>query len=134
VPLGSIGSDQLCLFGLYFSHRTCMGLALPRCRGKLFLATGGFSVALDCALIGVFGGLFIVPLRADPAAQWREPSRAHNCLQQHHERRLHGARGAPLAIGWLEVLHFTIPQLFILAAVLNAVVATHTYTRWCPSS
>jgi 1-acyl-sn-glycerol-3-phosphate acyltransferase len=32
------------------------------------------------------------------------------------------------AIVWLEVLHFTIPQLFILAAVLNAVVATYIYT------
>ena len=35
---------------------------------------------------------------------------------------------ALLAIVWLEVLHFTIPQLFILAAVLNAVVATYIYT------
>jgi 1-acyl-sn-glycerol-3-phosphate acyltransferase len=35
---------------------------------------------------------------------------------------------AILAIVWLEVLHFTIPQLFILAAVLNAIVAAYIYT------
>jgi 1-acyl-sn-glycerol-3-phosphate acyltransferase len=35
---------------------------------------------------------------------------------------------AALAIVWLEVLHFTIPQLFILAAVLNAAVAIYIYT------
>ena len=33
-----------------------------------------------------------------------------------------------LAIVWLKVLHLTIPQLFILAAVLNAIVATYIYT------
>jgi 1-acyl-sn-glycerol-3-phosphate acyltransferase len=35
---------------------------------------------------------------------------------------------ALLAIVWLDVLHFTIPQLFILAAVLNAIVAAYIYT------
>jgi 1-acyl-sn-glycerol-3-phosphate acyltransferase len=35
---------------------------------------------------------------------------------------------AGLAIVWLEVLGFTIPQLFILAGVLNACVAAYIYT------
>src|SRR6185295_16126460 len=35
---------------------------------------------------------------------------------------------AVLAIVWLEVLRFSIPQLFILAAVLNAIVAIYIYS------
>jgi hypothetical protein len=76
----------------------------------------------------VFGGLFIVPLYAlDPVAQCREPSRAHHRLQQHPERRLHGDRRvARHPVAQRAAPHH--PQLFILAAVLNAIVAIYIYT------
>ena len=85
-------------------------------------------MALDCALIGVFGGLFIVPLYALIQQRSAESHRARIIACNNILNALFMVLAAVLAIAWLEVLHFTIPQLFILAAVLNAVVAVYIFT------
>jgi 1-acyl-sn-glycerol-3-phosphate acyltransferase len=129
VPLGSIGIT-VCLLDLYFEFpnaaSTAMGAAALD--WTAFLAGGGWGVALDCALIGAFGGLFIVPLYALVLQRSAESHRARIIACNNILNAGFMVLAAALAILWLEVLHLTIPQLFILAAVLNAAVALYIYT------
>ena len=127
VPLGSIGMT-ICLLDLYFEHPA--GAAAPGdvLDWTAFLAAGGWDIALDCALIGFFGGLFIVPLYALILSRSAESHRARIIACNNILNAGFMVIATLIAIVWLEVLHLSIPQLFIFAAVLNAVVATYIYT------
>jgi len=127
VPLGSIGMT-VCLLDLYFEHPAAQAAGAVPIGWTAFLAAGGWGVAVDCALIGVFGGLFIVPLYALILSRSAESHRARIIACNNILNAGFMVIAALLAIGWFELLHLTIPQLFILAAVLNAVVATYIYT------
>jgi 1-acyl-sn-glycerol-3-phosphate acyltransferase len=127
VPLGSIGMT-VCLLGLYFAHPGMHGDGAAPVTWRAFLAEGGLRVAINCALIGVFGGLFIVPLYALILQRSAESHRARIIACNNIMNAGFMVLAALLAIGWLEVLHLSIPQLFILAAVLNAIVAAYIYT------
>ena len=126
VPLGSIGMT-LCLLDLYLeSPGEHVGGAVVS--WITFLREGGWDVVRDCALIGLFGGLFIVPLYALVLQRSTESHRARIIACNNIMNAGFMVLAAALAIVWLEVLHFTIPQLFILAAVLNAAVAIYIYS------
>jgi 1-acyl-sn-glycerol-3-phosphate acyltransferase len=127
VPLGSIGMT-VCLLDLYFEHPGVHEAGAAVVSWSAFLATGGWDVVLDCALIGMFGGLFIVPLYALILQRSAESHRARIIACNNIMNAGFMVIAALLAIVWLDVLHFTIPQLFILAAVLNAIVAAYIYT------
>jgi 1-acyl-sn-glycerol-3-phosphate acyltransferase len=130
VPLGSIGIT-VCLLDLYFefpgspSSAIDVGAALSWTE---FLGAGGWGVAVDCALIGAFGGLFIVPLYALVLQRSAESHRARIIACNNILNAGFMVLAAGLAIVWLEVLDFSIPQLFILAALLNTAVAIYIYT------
>jgi hypothetical protein len=135
VPLGSIGMT-VCLLDLYFKHPG----ALPDAQATgaaltwiAFLAAGGWGVAIDCALIGVFGGLFIVPLYALILSRSAESHRARIIACNNILNAGFMVIAAVLAIVWLELLHLSIPQLFILAAVPMP-SWRRTSIRWCPNS
>lgn len=125
VPFGSIG---LSLFGV-----------------DLFLASLGYTntatvdmagfvdqhssvrILFDCAMVGVFGGLYIVPLFA--LIQTR-------CDPQHLSRTIAGMNilnalfmvvAALLALVLLKS-GFSIPQLFLATALLNALVALYIFS------
>ena len=126
VPLGSIGLT-VCLLDLYFEQ------PVARSGGEIldwlgYLRAGGWDVAVDCALIGVFGGLFIVPLYALVLQRSTETHRARIIACNNILNAGFMVLAAVLAVVWLEVLGLTIPQLFILAALLNAAVAIYIYT------
>jgi len=127
VPLGSIGMT-VCLLDLYFEQPGVHEAGAAVVSWTQFLAAGGWDVALDCALIGMFGGLFIVPLYALILQRSAESHRARIIACNNIMNAGFMVIAALLAIVWLEVLDFTIPQLFILAAVLNAIVAAYIYT------
>jgi 1-acyl-sn-glycerol-3-phosphate acyltransferase len=126
VPFGSIG---LSLFAI-----------------DLFLATDGFPVhagrlsalafatmvpgvhvLVDLALIGLFGGFFIVPLyaliqkRSDPSHRSRII--AGNNILNAAFMVVAAGLGVVLRRGGL-----TVPQLFLVTAILNAFVAVYIYT------
>ena len=126
VPLGSIGMT-VCLIDLYFERSGLPAAGAPIVTWTQFVADGGWDIALDCALIGAFGGLFIVPLYALVLQRSAESHRARIIACNNILNALFMVIAALLAIGWLSA-GMTIPQLFILAAVLNAVVATYIYT------
>ena len=126
VPLGSIGMT-VCLIDLYFEHPEAHASGAALLSWKQFLSAGGWDVALDCALIGVFGGLFIVPLYALILSRSAESHRARIIACNNILNAGFMVLAAVLAIGWF-ALGFSIPQLFILAGVLNALVAAYIYT------
>ena len=131
VPLGSIGMT-ICLLDLYFaspgSHPGIHEAGAPMISWLTFLEEGGWDIALDCALTGLFGGLFIVPLYALVLQRSTESHRARIIACNNILNAGFMVLAAALAVVWLEVLGFTIPQLFILAAVLNAAVAIYIYS------
>ncbi len=125
VPFGSIG---LSVFGidLFFAQPE---LVSGEVIGALTFLTqpGGWRVTADIVLIGLFGGFYIVPLyaliqqRSDPQHRSRIIA-GNNILNA-----LLMVLSATVAIVVLSS-GFTIPQLFLLTALLNAVVAAYIYT------
>jgi hypothetical protein len=127
VPLGSIGMT-VCLLDLYFEHPGSGPLVAGEVSWIAYLSGGGWDVTLDCALIGLFGGLFIVPLYSLILQRSAESHRARIIACNNIMNAGFMVIAAALGILWLDVLKLTIPQLFILAAVLNAIVAAYIYT------
>ncbi len=127
VPIGSIG---LTVFGisLYFSSPAQQPETLLNL--SQFLASGfGWWVLTDLTLIGVFGGLFIVPLyallqqRAEPAQRARVIA-ANNIFNA-----LFMVGSALAGIVFLTLFDLAIPEYFLILAIMNAVVALYVYSQ-----
>jgi 1-acyl-sn-glycerol-3-phosphate acyltransferase len=129
VPFGSIG---LTVFGidLYFAS---LGYSTTAAAGvhldalALLAQHGMWRILFDVLMIGMFGGFFIVPLfaliqtRCDPAHISRTIA-GMNILNA-----LFMVAAAGLAIVLLGQ-GMTIPQLFLVTALLNAVVAVYIFS------
>ncbi|AYM77686.1 MFS transporter [Janthinobacterium agaricidamnosum] len=125
VPFGSIG---LSLFGidLYFASNAYANTHIVD--ALAFVGQAGVPrILIDIVMIGVFGGFFIVPLFA--LIQTR-------CDPKHISRTIAGmnilnALFMVAAAGVAIVLlgrGFTIPQLFLVTAILNALVAAYIFS------
>ena len=125
VPFGSIG---LTLFGvdLYFASA---GLAAHAPFGPVeFLREPGhWRVLADLALVGVFGGFYIVPLYTLIQTRSEPSERSRIIAGNNVANALFVVAAAALSIGLLD-LGMTIPQLFLIASLLNAGVAIYIYT------
>ena len=125
VPFGAIG---LSVFGidLYFASLGYHNTAAVDVAGLLQQA-GVYRILADIVLIGVFGGLFIVPLfaliqtRCDPAHVSRTIA-GMNIMNA-----LFMVASALLAMVLLK-LGATIPQMFLVTALLNALVALYIFS------
>jgi 1-acyl-sn-glycerol-3-phosphate acyltransferase len=125
VPFGSIGLTVFALDLAFASpaHPAAQTLGA----GAFWHAPGSWRLLSDAGLIGVFGGIFIVPLyalmqqRSRPEVVSRVISAANilNALFM-VAAALFGA--AALQNG------LTIPQLFIAVAVMNAAIAVYIYS------
>ncbi len=126
VPFGAIG---MTLFGadLYFAWPNAVGaqgLALLQ-----FIAQPGAKrVMFDLLGMAIFSGFFIVPLfalvqsRSDPTRRSRVIA-ANNILNA-----LFMVIAAVMAVVLLNVVKINVPQLLLVTAVLNAVVAIYIFT------
>ena len=123
VPLGSIG---LTLFGidLFFAHsvsETTIGFM------EFIAIPSNYRVIFDFVMIGVSGGLYIVPLyamiqeRSDPKKRSRTIA-AVNILNAFFM-----VISALLATLFLSIMELSIPQFFMVIAIMNAVVAWYIY-------
>jgi 1-acyl-sn-glycerol-3-phosphate acyltransferase len=125
VPFGSIG---LTLFGidLYFASLAYTN-TVPVDVAGLLAQPGIVRILADIVLIGVFGGFFIVPLfaliqtRCDP----KHVSRTIAGMNILNALFMVGAAGVAIV---LLGQGFTIPQLFLVTAVLNALVALYIFS------
>jgi hypothetical protein len=126
VPFGSIG---LTVFALdLFLATPPTPAAASAGVGAFLAAPGALRVLADAALIGLFGGFYIVPLyaliqtRSDPAHRSRIIA-GNNILNA-----LFIVAAALVGAGFLQ-LGATVPQLFLLTAALNAAVAAFIYAQ-----
>ena len=126
VPLGAIG---MTVFGadLFFAHPQIVGekgLALM----QVIAQPGVKRVMFDLFMMAVFSGLYIVPLFAlvQSRSDKNKVSRviaANNILNA-----LFMVVAAGLSYAALNVLHWTIPQLLLSVAILNAFAAIYIFS------
>lgn len=125
VPFGSIG---LSVFGfdLYLASQGYTNTAMVDMAG--FVAQpGSLRILFDCVMIGVFGGFYIVPLFA--LIQTR-------CDRKHVSRTIAGMNimnalfmvVAALTAMVLLKMGFTIPEIFMATALMNALVAAYIFS------
>ncbi len=125
VPFGSIG---LTLFAidLWLASR---GLASSAETGVAAFASSGarWRVGIDIVLLGVFGGFYTVPLYALIQAR-SEPSHRSRIIAANNI--LNALFIVASAVGAIALLGagLSIPQLFLVVGVMNAVVAAYIYT------
>jgi 1-acyl-sn-glycerol-3-phosphate acyltransferase len=125
VPFGSIG---LSLFAvdLYFAQPEAHAIAVHSI-AEFLQRPGSWRVLADLALLGAFGGFYSVPLYAliQQRAKRKHLSRiiaANNIINA-----IFMVGASLLSIGFLAV-GFSIPELFLIIAALNALVAIFIYT------
>lgn len=125
VPFGAIG---LSLFGLdlYLSSNGYTNTQAVDFKSFLQQA-GSWRILFDIAMIGIFGGLYIVPLFA--LIQTR-------CEPSHLSRTIAGMNilnalfmvvATGVAILMLQ-LKFTIPEIFLATAIMNGIVAVYIFS------
>ncbi|MBS0589016.1 MAG: MFS transporter [Proteobacteria bacterium] len=126
VPFGSIG---LTVFGidLYFARpQPTMLTDLPPL--AFLVAPGNWRIALDLAVIGVFAGFYIVPLFALVQSRAERSHLSRIIAGNNILNALFMVVASIFAALLLNAAHLSIPQLFLVAALLNAVVAVYIYT------
>jgi 1-acyl-sn-glycerol-3-phosphate acyltransferase len=124
VPFGSIGMTvfaiDLWLASPVLGHGAAVGPL------ELLQQPGSWRVMFDLAMIGVFGGFYIVPMyaliqsRSEPEHQARVIA-GNNILNAFFMVLAAGVAIAGMKLG------LTIPQLFLLTGVLNALVAIYIF-------
>ncbi|HEX5803831.1 MAG TPA: MFS transporter [Azospira sp.] len=125
VPFGSIG---LTLFGLDLAFAS---MALPPVSavlpvGELLAQAQVWRILADLLLLGLFGGFFIVPLYALVQLRSAPAQRARIIAANNILNALFMVVGAIAAAALLGA-GLSIPALFAVAAVCNAVVAVYIY-------
>jgi 1-acyl-sn-glycerol-3-phosphate acyltransferase len=124
VPLGSIG---LTLFGIdVFLARSEAVEAAGLTIAQVLDTPGSLRIAFDLVLIGVFGGFYIVPLYAMVLQRSPAPERSRIIAANNILNALFVVASAGIAIALLSS-GFSIPQLFLFTALLNAAVAAYIY-------
>lgn len=126
VPLGSIGMTVFAL-DLYFASQSMMPTGVPLQSVPGFLARdGAWRIVVDLALLSAFAGLYSVPLYA----------LIQNRAQRTHVARIVAANNvlnalfiivASIASAALLSSGLTIPELFLVAGLMNAAVAIYIY-------
>ncbi|HEX2828560.1 MAG TPA: MFS transporter [Burkholderiales bacterium] len=126
VPFGSIG---LTLFGIDL----WWALSHVADTGQTWTALGflgehaHWRLLADIALIGIFSGFYIVPLYALIQTRSDAATRSRVIAGNNILNALFIVAASALAIGLFQ-LGFTIPQVFLATALVNAAVAVYIYT------
>jgi len=125
VPFGSIGLTVFAI-DLWLASR---GLASGAETGVAAFASSGarWRVGIDIVLLGVFGGFYTVPLYALIQAR-SEPSHRSRIIAANNI--LNALFIVASAVGAIALLGagLSIPQLFLVVGLMNAVVAAYIYT------
>ncbi len=125
VPFGSIG---LTIFALDLFFASPTGAHAAPLGAMAFLQqAGSWRVLFDLLMIGIFGGFYIVPLyaliqsRSEPSHQSRVIA-GNNIMNAFFMVVAAGVAILGLSLG------LSIPRLFLLTGILNALVAIYIYT------
>jgi len=124
VPFGSIGLTLFAL-DLWLASRNLHASGLAGF-GAFFGDSAHWRVAADLVLIGVFGGFYIVPLYALIQQRSRPSHRSRIIAANNILNALFIVVSAVIAVALLRA-GVTIPQLFLVVALMNAAVALFIY-------
>ena len=127
VPFGSLG---LSVFGidLYFAaNDTWHGGPLRDALGYL-ADPASWRVLFDLAMIGVFGGFYIVPLFAIIQTRTAPEFRSRVIAATNIMNALFMVISAAIGVLLLSVLDLSIPAMFLALAILNVLVAIYIYS------
>ena len=126
VPIGALG---ITIFG--FLMATSIPTDLPRFHTFAeFVSYDAFwPLFFYLLMIGISGGLFIVPLYALMQHRAKETERAQVIAGLNIFNSLFMVGSAVLGIVCLSVLEMSIPQLFALLAILNFLVAAYIFLQ-----
>ncbi len=126
--LVSFGSIGLTLFGIDLWWATAGAAPHPPIDAATFMQdAANWRILADLALIGIFGGLYIVPLYALVQSRSDVASRSRTIAGNNILNALFIIAAALLAIVLFR-LGLTIPQVILVTAILNAAVAVYIYT------
>jgi len=125
VPFGSIGLTLFAL-DLYFASPAA-GAGSTVGAIEFLAQLQHWRILLDLALIGVFGGFYIVPLYALIQSRGERSHQSRIIAGNNILNALFMVVSAGMAIGLLKI-GFSIPQIFLATALLNAVVAIYIFT------
>ncbi|WP_087016486.1 MFS transporter [Thaumasiovibrio subtropicus] len=126
VPLGSIG---LTLFGIDLMFATPDIAPVTTTFVEFLLHPELRRVFFDLLMIGVFGGLFIVPLYAMMQQRANEDERARVIAANNIYNSLFMVTSAISGIVLLGIIGISIPEFFLILAVINAIVALYVYLQ-----
>jgi len=126
VPFGSIGLTLFSVDLFFAQPGVTAGGTLTGAAGFL-AAPGSWRVLVDVVLIGTFGGFYVVPLYALVQQRSAPGHRSRIIAGNNILNALFMVLSAVLAIVLLG-RGLSIPQLFLLTAIFNAVVAIYIYT------
>ena len=125
VPFGSIGLSLFAI-DLYFTHP--VGNLVPVTSVAEFLARpDSWRVLLDLGLLGAFGGIYSVPLYALIQKRSKRQHLSRIIAANNIINTIFMVAASLLAISLLN-LGFSIPELFLVLATLNVVVAIYIYS------
>jgi hypothetical protein len=125
VPFGAIG---LTLFGLdlYFASPATPGAQVTVI--EFLSASENWRIIADLLLIGTFGGFYIVPLYALVQSRSAPDHRSRVIAGLNILNALFMVIAALLAMLILGPAGLSIPDLFLISALLNALVAVYIFT------
>lgn len=127
VPFGSFG---LTLFGLllWWNSGGFPQAALPHDWLGLLQIGQAWWILLSVLGIGMFGGLYIVPLYALIQSRTAEQERARVVAANNILNALFMVGSALMAILLLSVAGLSIPQLFLVASLMNVAVSAYIFS------
>jgi 1-acyl-sn-glycerol-3-phosphate acyltransferase len=127
VPLGAAG---LTIAGIALSSAGGSFQELQEPTLSAFFNSDGALTILTCiVLLGIFGGLYIVPLYAMMQDRSPREIRAQIISVNNILNALFMVVSALLGILFLNILGATIPQFFLVIALMNAAVAIFVFTK-----
>ncbi|KLV04974.1 MFS transporter [Photobacterium ganghwense] len=126
VPLGSLG---ITVFGAGLMFATPDTLPDSLSVMEFITHPELISVFVNLTLLGVSGGIFIVPLYAMMQHRALEQERAQIIAANNIWNAIFMVASAIFAILCLSVLTFSIPEFFLILAVLNLLVMAYIYTQ-----
>ncbi len=125
VPLGALG---LTLFGVDMYFASPVEPAVYTGLGDFFSVGANWRIVADLLMIGVFSGLYIVPLYSLVQQRTAPSHRSRVIAGNNILNALFMVVSAIVAMILLGSAGFTIPELFLVTAILNLVVGIYIFS------
>lgn len=126
VPFGALGLSVFA-FDLWWASPVAGAVGMALSIGEVLAAGTAWRVLFDLVMIGLFGGFFIVPLYALIQLRSEVSHRSRIIAGNNILNALFMVVAAGMGAGLLAA-GFSVPQLFLVTALLNAVVAAYIFT------